>query len=470
MSARPKPTENDYPKTAFFAVHRGNKACVCSTYGKLMSNIADSKSPIWEAFDNRSHAEHFVKTGRIPSGAAPIKPGAHIVPSNRHRSIHKGISGNSLPNVTKLGSGTRATRSGLAPEVYNIAPRLTLTESTSVPSCSAFCVGRPTTSRVARSVCDAVTVVEPSHEFSPLIETQGPSVLPTNTTASATAAPRVDEKTEVWTGGFCSENHRAPAAYGVYFGDDDPRNEVGRVSGIQTLHRSKLLGVIRALEIVDKTVSNLTVYIDLEYVIKSCTVWLPGWIVRGGQTVEGKPVANYLMIRYLGALVQRWGDKLSLVNVQHKSGHKNTVIANSLAKEAATFITAIPSEVDWTEKRCSLEHRLPRVKNNLPVVKGSTTSVLRVTLTRAVMLDSEDEYKDYDKVELHDIDESQWSSCTRPDTVSHLVADQEKKRRREPISEPENELDYSEVERKAKIREGKKRCVTCPDCDHEFGV
>ena len=80
----------------------------------------------------------------------------------------------------------------------------------------------------------------------------------------------------IYIDGSCINNgsHNAQAGYGVYFKDNDERNEYSRVIGKQTNNTGELTALIRAIEIVSDELNKLkpnikiNIYTDSEYVIK----------------------------------------------------------------------------------------------------------------------------------------------------------------------------------------------------------
>lgn len=77
--------------------------------------------------------------------------------------------------------------------------------------------------------------------------------------------------TTVYIDGSASGNGKTDckAGYGVYFGEDDERNESGRIIGSkQTNNVAELTAFIRAVEIVK---DDIEIYTDSEYVIKCIT-------------------------------------------------------------------------------------------------------------------------------------------------------------------------------------------------------
>ena len=82
----------------------------------------------------------------------------------------------------------------------------------------------------------------------------------------------------VYTDGACSNNGKpnAKAGYGVYFAENDPRNDYGTVVGKQSNNTGELTGFIRAIEILEEDIAQnkeIHLYTDSEYVIKCATTY-----------------------------------------------------------------------------------------------------------------------------------------------------------------------------------------------------
>ncbi|KAG8765685.1 hypothetical protein FRC12_007361 [Ceratobasidium sp. 428] len=499
-STRKLPAENDYPRTAFFAVYRGHKTGVFPTYMQLMKNIENFTAPKWEVFNNRAHAEHFAKNGDLPNGVTPVQPGAHSTPGSRRTASL--VGGSSAPRfsapASRIGNSNTSSAVGATQSMSALAstsaPKLAPTKSTPVFNNSPTRAGRP----------DALEPTRPvpgSSRSNPVSVATSQSSLSSRTTSTGTEQTDPvlgdEDKVEVWTDGSCLDNGKpsARAAYGVYFGEGDPRNEAKRVPGMQTNNRGEILGVIRALEIVGENVSELTIYTDSQYTIDCCQKWLPGWIQKGGVKKDGKKVANFSMLRYLDARMQRRGNRVKLI---HVAAHKDNIgnnAADELARRAANDGSLAPSDIDWDIKRYELERNPSPAKQGAPVVKTVSlsnasqpsspprTAVTKGSITRALqkaqspVISDSDEFPEYDD-DLLDIDESQWADPPQPASPPvpkpvPVSKPSRGKRTRETTSQgglEDEEIEDSETERKAKVKAGKKRCVQCPACKHEFGI
>jgi len=80
----------------------------------------------------------------------------------------------------------------------------------------------------------------------------------------------------VYTDGACSGNgyDAAAAGFGVWFGEDDPRNIAGRLSGKQTNQRAELMAIKVCLEHTDSSLP-LEIKTDSKYSIDAITIWMP---------------------------------------------------------------------------------------------------------------------------------------------------------------------------------------------------
>lgn len=104
---------------------------------------------------------------------------------------------------------------------------------------------------------------------------------------------------EVYTDGSSLANGKAGsrAGFGVYFGDNDPRNISERLQGEpQTNQRAELMAMLRALEVAPLH-QIVKIYSDSQYSIKCVTEWAIGWKNRNWMTASGEKVKNQDIIR-----------------------------------------------------------------------------------------------------------------------------------------------------------------------------
>ena len=99
----------------------------------------------------------------------------------------------------------------------------------------------------------------------------------------------------VFTDGSATRNgkHDCKAAYAVYFGHDDPRNECGQILKHPSNQRAELHAIIRALEILASFASSpIVIYTDSQYAINCFTKWISGWKRNGFLTASKSPVKH----------------------------------------------------------------------------------------------------------------------------------------------------------------------------------
>ena len=82
----------------------------------------------------------------------------------------------------------------------------------------------------------------------------------------------------VYTDGACSNNGRknAKAGFGIYFGENDPRNLAKRIEGKQTNNAAEISAIIHTYYILENEIKNgeqIIIYTDSEYSIKCCSTY-----------------------------------------------------------------------------------------------------------------------------------------------------------------------------------------------------
>ena len=80
----------------------------------------------------------------------------------------------------------------------------------------------------------------------------------------------------------------------------------------------------------------LLIEIDSQYVLKACTVWLPGWKRNGWRTADRKPVKNQQVIMRIDARLQ--GRDVQWRHVKGHAGHALNEVVDLRARAAATAV------------------------------------------------------------------------------------------------------------------------------------
>ncbi|RCH83712.1 Ribonuclease H1 [Rhizopus stolonifer] len=142
----------------------------------------------------------------------------------------------------------------------------------------------------------------------------------------------------VYTDGASSNNGKghARAGYGVYWGDNDPRNASVRLPGSrQTNQRAEASAVIHALESSQDGTDTLEIMTDSQYVINAVTTWSKAWIEKGWKTANGKEVQNRDLFERILKLIKSRKGEVKLTYVPGHRGVPGNEKADRLAVEGA---------------------------------------------------------------------------------------------------------------------------------------
>ncbi|GMM29452.1 RNA-DNA hybrid ribonuclease [Martiniozyma asiatica (nom. inval.)] len=173
------------------------------------------------------------------------------------------------------------------------------------------------------------------------------SFFSSNPTANTTVVtPRsINSKSKnvstIYTDGASRNNQNKSlrkAGYGVWFGENDPRNISERVSGEQTNQRAELQAIDRALDVVIQEIHkgeklNYEIATDSQYSINCLTKWHPAWQKNGWKSKLDKPVVNQDVIK---GCVEKLDKIKKDVNItfKHVKGHSG-IYGNEMADKLA---------------------------------------------------------------------------------------------------------------------------------------
>jgi len=99
------------------------------------------------------------------------------------------------------------------------------------------------------------------------------------------------------TDGSCLRNPGGPSGW-AWYADDGCWEAGGFDPG--TNQQAELLAVLAALRNIPLDVP-LTIRMDSQYALKSCTLWIAGWKKRGWKKADGQPVMNLEIMQALDA-------------------------------------------------------------------------------------------------------------------------------------------------------------------------
>ena len=107
----------------------------------------------------------------------------------------------------------------------------------------------------------------------------------------------------VYIDGACSNNgkNNALSGYGIYFSDNDPRNEYEKIQGSKhTNNIAELTAFIRVLEILNKEINDnllINIYTDSEYVIKCASNYGNKLYKNNWKTYDNKIPPNIDLVK-----------------------------------------------------------------------------------------------------------------------------------------------------------------------------
>jgi len=103
----------------------------------------------------------------------------------------------------------------------------------------------------------------------------------------------------IYIDGSCLNNQSKSnkcGGYGVFFGDDDPRNVSKYLEHHKiTNNTAELMACLEALTILEKSTNlppKIYIVTDSKYLYQSCIEWIPNWEKNGWVSSTGKPVLN----------------------------------------------------------------------------------------------------------------------------------------------------------------------------------
>jgi ribonuclease HI len=142
----------------------------------------------------------------------------------------------------------------------------------------------------------------------------------------------------VYTDGASSNNGQshARAGYGVYWGDNDPRNVSARLKGErQTNQRAEAMAVLHVLEKTKDSRQPLEIRTDSQYVINASTVWYKNWIKKKWIASNGKEVQNRDLFEPIVNLIKHRQAEVKFTYVPGHSGVEGNEKADQLAVAGA---------------------------------------------------------------------------------------------------------------------------------------
>jgi ribonuclease HI len=145
----------------------------------------------------------------------------------------------------------------------------------------------------------------------------------------------------VYIDGACANNGKknAISGYGVYFGDNDIRNEYKKIDGNKhTNNIAELTAFIRCLEILQENISNneqINVYTDSEYVIKCASSYGEKLYRNNWKTSNNKIPPNLELVKKAFELYRN-SFNVKLIHIHaHTNKEDKHSIGNKMADKLA---------------------------------------------------------------------------------------------------------------------------------------
>jgi ribonuclease HI len=159
-------------------------------------------------------------------------------------------------------------------------------------------------------------------------------------------------KVVVFTDGACTNNgkSKARAAWSAWFPDHPSISAADFVpeDEVQTNQRGELMGIMNAVQIVEKNFSNdtdLQIFTDSKYSKDCLTTWLPAWVANGWKTKQGKAVCHQDIIEKTVNILSMFKSYLIIHVEAHTGGIDYNSKNNAIADKMATKILCPVEEV-----------------------------------------------------------------------------------------------------------------------------
>ena len=167
----------------------------------------------------------------------------------------------------------------------------------------------------------------------------------------------------VYIDGACTNNgqRNAVAGYGVFFAENDPRNDNGIVDGKQTNNTGELTAFIKAHEILKQEIHDrklIHIYTDSEYVMKCVTTYGDKLKQNNWKTSNGKNPPNVDLVKQAYEAYQN--SKIS-VRLHHIAAHTNKTDEHSIGNAGADRLACLATGQMWqsSEHVEDTKHHVP---------------------------------------------------------------------------------------------------------------
>ena len=142
----------------------------------------------------------------------------------------------------------------------------------------------------------------------------------------------------VYTDGACKKNGKAGAVagYGIYFGENNPRNVSTRLNGKATNNIAELTAVLKTLQLLEKELKagqRCALYTDSSYAILCCG----SYGERCAKKNWPEDIPNLLLLKETYHLAEEYKTQLAFVHISAHTGKDDVhSVGNSNADRLAT--------------------------------------------------------------------------------------------------------------------------------------
>lgn len=128
--------------------------------------------------------------------------------------------------------------------------------------------------------------------------------------------------------------------YGIHF----PNRELDDIAepfniGEKTNNRAELYAIYKTLKIINDEIklknTNVKIYTDSEYSMKSLTLWIKNWKKNGWKNAKKKPVKNADIIKKIDKYLTKYSKKIKIEWVKAHAGNVFNEAADRLANIGA---------------------------------------------------------------------------------------------------------------------------------------
>ncbi|XP_039265000.1 ribonuclease H1-like [Styela clava] len=291
----------------FYAVFRGRKAGVYTTWNDCKKQVDGFKGCIYKSFAGESEAKIFAKTGEV------------------------GLAVNKLdkPSSSNVSTAACSIDSKILMDIFGD------------PNDDVYSDEEGLTVKSKSAKKRKLDSSKKTKQAKVLKIDTGLTCHGSNKKIINDMAFSVDEKSNpvVYTDGACSNNGKKKAVragYGVWWGENHPLNISARLEGVQTNQRAEIAAANACIkQAVDKGLKSITIRTDSMFIINCITKWVPGWLKKKWIKSDGKPVVHkpefMTMLTNLKNVDVKW---------EHVRGHQGIYgneMADRLAVRGATM-------------------------------------------------------------------------------------------------------------------------------------